>query len=70
MTCISFLDHVSVRTANCLNDIGELGNTIDMLLHMSHRESFELRKTADKLRQIIERLEAKAEEIDRRKGNG
>ena len=61
---LSFLVHVNTKTDQCLNDIEKLGNTIDMCLHMSHRDSFELRSTADRLRQIIEKLEAKAVEID------
>lgn len=61
---LSFLVHVNRRTDECLHNITELGQTIDMCLHMSHRDSFELRSTADRLRQIIERLETKATEID------
>ena len=61
---LSFLVHVNTKTDQCLHDIQSLGQTIDMCLHMSHRDSFELRSTADKLRQIIEKLEDKAAEID------
>lgn len=66
MNSLGFLDHVDRRTENCLRNIEELGSTVDMLLHMAHREAFELRATADRLRWIIEKLELRAAEIDKR----
>lgn len=65
MNDLSFLAHVDRKTDDCLRNIGSLGDTVDMLLHMSHRTTFELRKTADRLKQIIERLEARAEQIEK-----
>ncbi len=66
----SFLDYVNKSTTECCNRIECLGGTVDMLMGMSHRDSFELRLTAMKLKGIVERLERKADEIDGSKANG
>lgn len=61
----AFLDHVNRKTERLCMGIESLGYTIDMLMHMSHRDSSELRATAKRLRRIIKALEAKAKEIDK-----
>lgn len=71
MSDYGFLDHVDRRTTDCLRNIENLGGTVDILMNMSHRDSYELRSTADRLRRIIEKLESRAAEIDNReKHNG
>jgi hypothetical protein len=59
-----FLDHVNARTLECCNNVENLGDTIDMLMNMSHRDSYELRRTADQLRRIVAKLDRKAKQID------
>ena len=66
----SFLDYVNKQTVECCNGIENLGDTVSMLMNMSHRDSYELRRTASQLKHIVQRLERKAKEIDGRKANG
>ncbi len=66
----SFLDYVNKSTTECCNRIECLGGTVDMLMGMSHRDSYELRRTASQLKHIVAKLERKAREIDGRKSNG
>lgn len=60
----SFLDYVNKSTTECCNRIENLGGTVDMLMGMSHRDSYELRRTARQLKHIVAKLERKAKEID------
>ncbi len=66
----SFLDYVNKSTVECCNRIECLGDTVSMLRNFSHRDSWELRLAAMKLKYIVERLERKADEIDGSKANG
>lgn len=66
----SFLDHVNARTLECCNSIEKLGSTVEMLMGMSHRDAYELRRTATQLRRIVAKLDAKAKEIDGSRHNG
>jgi len=68
----AYLDHVNRQTERLCMGVESLGSTITMLMNMSHRDSGELRATANRLRRIIKALEAKAKEIDkaREKSNG
>lgn len=66
----SFLDHVNARTLECCNSIESLGGTVEMLMGMSHRDAYELRRTATQLRRIVAKLDAKATEIDGSRYNG
>lgn len=66
MNDFGFLDHVNRRTEECTRNIENLGETVDMLMHLSHRDAYELRATAERLRWIIKRLERRAAEIEKK----
>lgn len=66
----SFLDYVNKSTTECCNSIENLGDTVSMLMNMSHRDSYELRRTASQLKHIVARLERKAKEIDGSRKHG
>lgn len=66
----SFLDYVNKESVECCNRIDALGDTVSWLMNMSHRDSYELRLTAMKLKHIVERVERKANELEARKANG